>query len=200
MPQFNAVESIPCGVNLGQCYVAVWDRLYMNFCSFLSSWTLQDMFFHIALQKICKPYWTAVYPSNSLWGGDQNTKFNTAEILILYWLSCLSHHASCLGFEPFQYSVQFSSVSHVRLFATPWTAARQASLFITNSRSLLKPMSIKLVMPSNHLILCRPLLLLPTIHPSIRVFSNESSHQVAKVLQFQLQHQSFQWTPRTDLL
>ena len=69
----------------------------------------------------------------------------------------------------------FSSVSHVRLFATPWIAACQASLFITNSRSLLKPMSIKLVMPSNHLILCRPLLLLPTIHPSIRVFSNEST-------------------------
>ena len=74
-------------------------------------------------------------------------------------------------------NVQFSSVqslSHVRLFATPWTAARQASLSITNSRSLLKLMSIKLVMPSNHLILCRPLLLPPSIFPSIRVFSNES--------------------------
>ena len=68
-------------------------------------------------------------------------------------------------------SVQFSSV---RLFATPWTAARQASLSITNSRSLLKLISIKLVMPSNHLIFCRPLLLLPSILPSSRVFSNES--------------------------
>ena len=58
--------------------------------------------------------------------------------------------------------------------ATPWTAARQASLSITNSRSLLKLMSIKLVMPSNHLILCHPLLPLPSIFPSIRVFSNES--------------------------
>ena len=57
---------------------------------------------------------------------------------------------------------------------TPWTSARQASLSITNSQSLLKPMSIGLVMPSNHLILCRPLLLLPSIFPSIRVFSNES--------------------------
>ena len=57
---------------------------------------------------------------------------------------------------------------------TPWTAARQASMFITNSRSSLKLMSLKLVMPSNHLILCRPLLLLPSILPSIRVFSNES--------------------------
>ena len=66
------------------------------------------------------------------------------------------------------------SLSHVRLFVTPWNAGRQASLSITNSRSLLKLMSIELVMPSNHLILCLPLLLLPSIFPSIRVFSNES--------------------------
>jgi len=65
------------------------------------------------------------------------------------------------------------SLSCVRLFATPWTAARQASLSITNSRSLLKLMSIESVMPSNHLILCHPLLLLPSIFPSIRVFSSE---------------------------
>ena len=72
--------------------------------------------------------------------------------------------------------VQFSSVqslSYVRLFVTPWTAAHQASLSITNSRSLLKLMSIESVMASNHLILCHPLLLLPSIFPSIRVFSNE---------------------------
>ena len=72
---------------------------------------------------------------------------------------------------------RFSSVqslSRVQLFATPWTAARQASLSITNSQSLLKLMSIELVMPSNHLILCHPLFLLPSIFPSIRVFSNES--------------------------
>jgi len=73
----------------------------------------------------------------------------------------------------FHCSVQ--SLSHVQLLATPWTAARQASLSITNSRSSLKPMSIESVMPSNHLILCRPLLLLPTIPPRIRVFSNEST-------------------------
>ena len=65
-------------------------------------------------------------------------------------------------------------LSRVRLCVTPWTAARQASLSITNSRSLPKLMSIELVMPSSHLILCRPLLLLPSIFPSIRVFSNES--------------------------
>ena len=72
----------------------------------------------------------------------------------------------------------FSSVqllSHVQLFATPWTAARQASLSITNSWSLFKLMSIESVMPSNHLILRHPLLLLPSIFPSIRVFSNESA-------------------------
>ena len=67
-----------------------------------------------------------------------------------------------------------SSLSRVRLFATPWTAACQASLSITNSRSPPKPMSIESVMPSNYLILCHPLLFLPSIFPSIRVFSNES--------------------------
>ena len=76
-----------------------------------------------------------------------------------------------------KYSVQFSSVqllSRVWLFATPWTAACQASLSITNSQSPLKPMSIESVMPSSHLILCRPLFL-PSVFPSIRVFSNESA-------------------------
>ena len=76
------------------------------------------------------------------------------------------------------FSVQFSSVqslSHVLLFATPWIAACQASLSITNSGSSPKTMSIELVMPSSHLILCCPLLLLPSIFPSIRVFSNESA-------------------------
>ena len=74
-------------------------------------------------------------------------------------------------------NTKFSSVqslSHVWLFETPWTAACQASLSITNSQNLLKLMSIELVMPSNHLILCCPLLLLPSIFPSIRVFSSES--------------------------
>ena len=66
------------------------------------------------------------------------------------------------------------SLSRVRLFVTPWTAACQASLSITNSQSLLKLMSIESVMPSNHLIFCHPLLLPPSIFPSIRVFSNES--------------------------
>ena len=98
-------------------------------------------------------------------------------------------HASCIGrcvlyhwqgttISLWMMLYQFSSVqspSHVRLFATPWIAARQASLSITNSQSLPKLMSIESVMPSNHLILCHPLLLLPSIFPSIRVFSNESA-------------------------
>ena len=77
--------------------------------------------------------------------------------------------------------IQFNSVqllSRVHLFVTPWTAACQASLSITNSQSLLKLMSIELVMPSKHLILCCPLLLLPSIFPSIRLFSNESALRI----------------------
>ena len=82
---------------------------------------------------------------------------------------------SCKSSNVYQH--QFSSIqslSHVQLFATPWTAACQASLSITNSLSLLKLKSIKLVMPSNHLILCHALLFLPSILPSNRVFSNKS--------------------------
>ena len=85
--------------------------------------------------------------------------------------------------------------------ANPWTAARQASLSITNSRSLLKLMSIESVMPSNHLILCHPLLLLPSLAQHQGLFQGVSSlYQVAKVLEFQLQHQFFQYIFRADLL
>ena len=85
------------------------------------------------------------------------------------------------------------SLSHFQLFATPRTAVCQASVSFTISRSLCKLMSIELVMPSNHLILCRPILLLPSIFPSIRVFSNESvlCNRWPKYW-FQCQHQSFQ--------
>ena len=108
----------------------------------------------------------------------------------LFWTFLVLHLALCatgvlsdlgnvFGNSPLVLQRQFSSVqllSHVRLFATPWTAACQDSLSITNSWSLFKLTSIELVMPSNHLILCPPhsLLLLPSIFPSIRVFSNES--------------------------
>ena len=80
--------------------------------------------------------------------------------------------------QTFLFNIVYNSsvqlLSHVWLFVTPWTAACQASLSITNSWSLLKLMSVESVMPSNHLVLCRPLLFLPAIFPSIRVFSNES--------------------------
>ena len=93
------------------------------------------------------------------------------ELLFLVISSCVE------GLSFLLYCSEFSSdqfISCVWLFATPWTAARQASLSITNSRRLLKLMSIESVMPSNHLILCHPLLLPPSIFPSIRVFSSES--------------------------
>ena len=102
----------------------------------------------------------------------------------------ISDHLTCLLKNLYSGSGQSSSVqslSRVQLFATPWITARQASLSITNSQSSLKLMSIESVMPSSHLILCYPLLCLPPIPPSIKVFSNESTpHEVAKVLEFQL--------------
>ena len=94
------------------------------------------------------------------------------------------------------------SLSRVRLFVTPRTAARETSLSFTISRNLNKLVSIESMMPSNHLILCRPLLLLPSIFPSIQgLFKWVSSlHQVAKVLELQLQHPSFQRIVRFDFL
>ena len=87
---------------------------------------------------------------------------------------CVPKYSLNIGYNKIQFS-SVQSLSRVRLFATPWIAACQASLSITNSRSLLKLMSIESVIPSSHLILCHPLLLLPPIPPSIRVFSNEST-------------------------
>ena len=99
-----------------------------------------------------------------------------------------------------EYSVQFSR-SFMSDSATPWTAACQASLSITNSQNLLKLMSIELVMPSDHFILCHPLLLLPSIFPSIRVFSDESVVRISwPNFGVQLQHQSFQRISKTDFL
>ena len=99
--------------------------------------------------------------------------------ILLLPSSCTPHSCTWIGTweDSIPSSIQFSSVqllSRVRLFVTPWISARQASLSITNSRSSLRLMSIKSVMPSSHLILCRPLLLLPPIPRSIRVFSNKS--------------------------
>ena len=103
------------------------------------------------------------------------------EVYLLYCygiLFCSDNFDILCWDETKEHCWAFSSVhllSWVRLFTTPWTAAHQASLSITNSRSPPKPMSIELVMPSNHLTLCRPLLLLPSVFSSIRVFSNESA-------------------------
>ena len=101
--------------------------------------------------------------------------FNNMEVIYA------THFQACYYFKLThnnQNHHQFNSVTQSCPTATPWTAARQASLYITNSRSLLKLMSIESVMPSNHLILCHPLLLLPSIFPSIRVFSDESALRI----------------------
>ena len=106
------------------------------------------------------------------------------------------HMVSCCLFSWVQ------SLSRVWLFATPWTAARQASLSITNSRSLPKPMSVELVMPSNYLLLCHPLLLPPSIFPSIRVFSNESALHIRwpKFWIFSFNNLSSKCNPQTTCL
>ena len=123
--------------------------------------------------------------------------FSNESVLRIRWPKYWSFSFSFYGHSV--HSVQ--SLSCVWLFMIPWTTARQASLSITNCQSLPKPMSIESVMPSYHFILCRLLLLLPSIFQHQGLFKWVScSHQVAKVLEFQLQHQSFQWTPRTDLL
>ena len=113
---------------------------------------------YVLLKNFCLPM---VVKSYSLWSC-------TLEVLLFY----LQHVGLSIVCRKSVSSVQ--SLSRVWLFATPWTAACQASLSITNSRSLLK-LSTQSVMPSNHLILCRPLLFLPSIFSSIRVFSNESA-------------------------
>ena len=118
-----------------------------------------------------------------------------------YLITCKHENLSKPFYSSFS-SVQ--SLSHVWLFVTSWTAACQAALSITNSWSLVKVMSIESVMPSNHLILCRPLVLPPlglqkTQHQGLFKWVS-SLHQGAKGLEFQLQHQSFQWLFRTDFL
>ena len=124
---------------------------------------------------VCQPIWY-------LWKSDQSyipiSQVKKTKVKDQLANLCLRNHFQGFNFQFTSLFLQFSSVqslSHVRLFATPWTAARQASLSITNSQSSHKLMSIESVMPSNHLILHHPLLLPPSIFPSIRVFSNESA-------------------------
>ena len=115
------------------------------------------------------------------WRGLSGVHFCLRSMRCLLYNICMPNISKDTWLPQSVFSViryHFSSVqslSHVQLYATPWIIACQASLSITNSQSLLKLMSIELVMPSSHLILCSPLLLLPPIPPSIRVFSNEST-------------------------
>ena len=111
---------------------------------------------------LCEP--VAHWPKRLKWSFSE---FIGRQIYFTFMKS--SQRCRCRGL------ISVQSLSHVQLFVTPWTAARQAFLFITNSWNLTKLISIESVMPSNHFNLCHPLLLLPSIFPSIRVFSNEST-------------------------
>ena len=145
--------------------------------SSLPHWTMSSL---RAKYFACSTVQQLPQAHNPLWNWDASS----------FWAEKTQHHFS---------SVQ--SLSGVRLFVTPWTAACQPSLSITNSQSLPKLMSVELVMPSNHLILCHPPSSLLQFFPASRSFKWVSpSHHEVKVLEFQLQHQSFQWTLRTDLL
>ena len=160
----------------------------------------------VVLSAIC-----AISFGYDIWSFGINANWKSWE----FWIECLAfdfdlgYRSSwetfplALRFSPWHMvnSVSVQSLSHVRLFGTPWTAAHQASLSITNFQSPPKPVSIESVMPSNHLILSS----FPS--PASNLSQHQglfkwvsSSHEVAKVLEFQLQHQSFQWTLRTDLL
>ena len=110
-------------------------------------------------------------------GTQTETKTSHVQIIWYYFIKYIKHKQkyAVLTRENLVLLSSVQSFSLVRLFATPWIAACQASLSITNSRSSLRLTSIESVMPSSHLILCRPLLFLPPIPPSIRVFSNEST-------------------------
>ena len=118
-----------------------------------------------------------------------------------FYKCILWYHTTCGGFIC-GYNCCRSIGSHVQLFATPWTAAHQASLSFTVFQSLLKLMSMESLMPSNHLIFCRCLLLLPSIFPNTGAFlmSLLSAASGGQILEFQLQYQSFQWIFRVDLL
>ena len=113
----------------------------------------------------------------------------TGAVVKIKWVHVYRGLRTIMAHRKISVNAQFSSVqslSHVQLFVTQWTEARQASLSITNSRSSLRLTSIESVMPSSHLILCRPLLLLPPIPPSIRVFSNESTLRILAIIYFPL--------------
>ena len=130
---------------------------------------------------------------NYIWVSDKESflnkhiPWNMWEILVLK--KCHSLFIWNSKLSGYYFAVDVQSLSHVWLFATPWTSARQASLSITNSQSLPKLMSIESVMSSNYLIFCCPLLLLPSIFLKIRVFSNESALHIRwQIMELQLKH------------
>ena len=141
---------------------------------------------HIHVVCFLPEDWNKIFVHKSLISLSGNLCFKTIILvlmLIIAGLVIISRPHEFNGYFHLIFTIRglFSSVqllSRVSLFATPWTAARQASLSITNSQSLPRLMSIESVMPSSHLFLCRPLLLLPSIPPSIRVFSNESALRI----------------------
>ena len=182
----NCVDNLGCCCLVTKSCLTLWDSMNYSPPGFSVLWTSQSRILE----------WFAISVSR---GYSRPRDWNHITCIVR---QLLYHWAT---WEALYNLGLFSSVqllSHVWLFAMPWTTACQASLSITNSRSPPKPMSIELVMPSNHLILCRLLLLLPSIFPSISHFSNESALLIRwpKYWEFQLQNQSFQWTPRTDLL
>ena len=143
------------------------------FIKCVSTYQFSGSFYYISFISL-SPW---LPPSLSL----HNSIFSFLPSFLSFFILSFAFQEQILPFTTsplFKLRIQISSVlslSHFWLFATPWTTAHQASLPITNSWSLLKLMSIESVMPSNHLILCPPLLFLPSIFPNIRVFSNESS-------------------------
>ena len=166
--------------------------------------------YHFTVWMYCNvfihPWWT--FMLSSVWGYYEYVAvhflvcvfWHTKEHISPWYIlgSGVSGHRICL----YSASVVVQLLSHVWLFATPWTAAPQASLSFIISQSLLKLMSILLMIPSNHFILSCPLLLLLSIFPSITVFFQGvgSLYQVAKVLGLQLPHQFFQWILVVDFL
>ena len=135
-------------------------RRYKNWAHKISSWEYLTI-------------WRPVLPGFP-WAQSASFLLSTLNFFRWCWRSAAAAACDLILVEGDGKHPSVQSLSHVWLFATPWTAAHQVSLSIKNSQSLIKLMSIESVMLSNHLILCHPLLLLPSIFPSIRVFSNES--------------------------
>ena len=184
----------------------------------LSTWKLYSRV------QLLKTPWTAVYQAPPSMGFSRQEYWSGVPLPSPGWMYTYTLYSSIksmiwrypkeLCFSPNFFEIYVNILKHillssvqlfrcVRLFATPWITARKASLSITNSRSSPKLMCIESVMPSRHLILCHPLHSPPAPNPSQHQSLFQwvhSSHEVAKILEFQLQHQSFQWTPRTGLL